>query len=36
MATVATGEFASVEALAAYKTTQANKMLMKVKNWEKD
>lgn len=32
MATVATGQFASVEELAAYKTAQANKMLAKVKN----
>ncbi len=34
MATVATGQFATVEALATYKTTQANKMLAKVKNFD--
>lgn len=32
IATVATGQFATVEDLAAYKTAQANKMLVKVKN----
>ena len=35
LATVATGQFATVEVLAAYKTDHANKMLAKVKNLKK-
>ena len=35
MATVATGQFATVEAMAAFKTAQANKILSKVKNLNK-
>ncbi|WP_156511106.1 MULTISPECIES: hypothetical protein [Emticicia] len=32
IATVYTGQFASVEKLAAFKTAKANKMLAKIKN----
>ena len=35
MATVATGQFATVEAMGAYKTAHVNKVLSKVKNLNK-